>query len=163
MTKAKGNPIFVSFRMNGDDCVAAVPLREIQSGRILDENKLKEVANIYAKSIHDMKIILENLETTKSKKIPMLAVDIWDLGDKIVSLIETINKKGFTIDGVYDHLIRDLGRKKQWLKKIIIFRKNLPDRNMIPNDLKWSVCKDAPRYSAKLILKGESLELLRKK
>lgn len=149
------NHIFISFRVKEDDFIAAVPLDTMRTNGLMTEEKLRRVAKIYAKSIREIRILLSNFELTKSRKIPLAASQIWDLGDKIFSLVESINQHNFVIDNLYEHLIRDLGRKKDWLKKSITFRRNLPERQLIPPNLNWSSCKDSPRKSAELILKGD--------
>jgi len=154
MAKLK-NHVFVSFRMKEDDFIAAVPLDAMKTSELTSEVKLRRVAKIYAKGIRQIRVLVTHLELTKSRKIPLAASQIWDLGDKILSLVEAINEQNFEIDNLYEHLIRDLGRKKDWLKKAIIFRRNLPKQQLIPTNLNWSFCKDSPRKSAELILKGD--------
>jgi hypothetical protein len=149
------NLIFVSFKMIDDDYVAAVPLDSIQTGAISKESELKAVTKIYKKQIVVLKKILKDIESDKSKRIALTAVKMWILGDKILELIEMIGRKNFQIDNLYEHLTRDLDRKKDWLKKAIIFRKYLPDGQLIPPGLKWHHCKDMPKISAEMILRNE--------
>ena len=149
------NHIFISFRVKEDDFIAAVPLDAMKRSELTSEVKLRRVAKIYSKGIREIRILLSNLELNKSRKEPLAASQIWDLGNKILSLVEAINGQNFEIDNLYEHLIRDLGRKKDWLKKSIIFRRNLPERQLIPPNLNWYSCKDSPRKSAELILKGD--------
>lgn len=153
--KINNGPIFVSFGIMDNEFIAAIPLDHIKTGAITKESELKAVAKIYKNQIIAIKKIIENLESDKSKKITLTASKMWKLGDKIFELIEMIGKKNFEIDNLYEHLIIDLGRKKDWLKKAIIFRKNLPDEKLIPNGLKWHHCKDRPKISAEMILRGE--------
>lgn len=98
--------------------------------------------------------MLEQIESNKSQRVALSSSFMWDFGDKILSLVNSLNRKNFEIDNLYEHLIRDLDRKREWLEKVIIFRRSIPNRQLIPDDLKWSVCRDAPKKSAKLILKG---------
>jgi len=144
----------VSFHMKDGEYIAAVPLHYIRIGSITREKELKMIANLYRKKIKEIKKVIDYLEITKSSKKIFKAIDMWGLGDKILSLVEAVNKKHFIIDGLYDHLVRDLGRKKDWLRKAIIFRRNLPKKELIPLSLNWSLCKDAPRRSAEFISQG---------
>ncbi len=155
MMKKYDEPLFVSFLMVDGECIAAVPLDYIQEGIITKGTDLKGIARIYKKKIIELNKMLKIIELNKSQKIALSSLLMWDFGDKILSLVDSINSKNFEIDNLYEHLIRDLGRKRMWLEKVIIFRRNLPNRQLIPHDLKWSVCRDAPKKSAKLILKGE--------
>jgi hypothetical protein len=150
------SPILVSFHRKGDELIAAVPLDYIREGIVTKEDDLIKIVKIYEKKINELSKILNQIEVTKSKKIPLTALEMWVLGDKIMSLIEEIKKRNFEIDGLYDHLIRDLGRKKDWLKKVIIFRRHLPNKNLIPENLSWSTCKDIPRISAEQIMAGDT-------
>ena len=152
--KKDDEPLFVSFRMIDDECIAAVPLDYIQEGIITKGTDLKGIAKIYKKKIFSLKKMLEQIEINKLQKVAVSSLFMWDFGDKILSLVDAINSKNFEIDNLYEHLIRDLDRKRGWLEKVIIFRRSIPTRQLIPDDLKWSVCRDAPKKSAKLILKG---------
>jgi len=154
--KKYDEPLFVSFRFVGDECIAAVPLEYIQQGIITKGTDLKGIARIYKKKIIELKNMLKIIELNKSQKIALSSLLMWDFGDKILSLVDSINSKNFEIDNLYEHLIRDLDRKRMWLEKVIIFRRNLPNRQLIPHDLKWSVCRDAPKKSAESILNGKT-------
>ena len=99
--------------------------------------------------------MLEQIESNKSQRVALSSSFMWDFGDKILSLVNSLNRKNFEIDNLYEHLIRDLDRKREWLEKVIIFRRSIPTRESIPHDLKWSVCRDAPKKSAELLLKGK--------
>jgi len=154
MTKFN-KPLFVSFRLVDNNCIAAVPLDYIQKGIVTKDKELQVLARIYEDYITILREMLGKMESKKSKKIALPSSLMWDFGDKILALVNAINNKNFEIDNLYEHLIRDLGRKKDWLKKVIIFRRNLPERQLIPPDLNWSICRDAPKKSAELILNGK--------
>jgi len=156
MMKKDDEPLFVSFRMIDDECIAAVPLAYIQEGVITRGTDLKGISRIYKKKIIELKNMLKQIELKKTQKIALPSLFMWDFGDKILSLVDAINSKKFEIDNLYEHLIRDLDRKRGWLEKVIIFRRSLPNRKLIPHDLKWSVCRDAPKKSAELILNGKN-------
>jgi len=147
--------LFVSYRLIDNGCIAAVPLDYIQKGIVTKDKELQVLARIYKDYIFILREMLGKMELKKSKKIALPSLLMWDFGDKILALVNAINNKNFEIDNLYEHLIRDLGRKKGWLKKIIIFRRNLPERQLIPPDLNWATCKDAPKKSAELILNGK--------
>jgi hypothetical protein len=153
--KKTDDPIFVSFRMVDNDYVAAVPIDSIKTGQISKESELKAVTKIYQKQIIALKKIIEDIESDKSKKISITAAKMWKLGDIILELIEMIGEKNFEIDNLYEHLSRDLDRKKDWLSKAIIFRKYLPSEQLIPSGLKWRHCKDKPKISAEILLRNE--------
>lgn len=146
--------VFVSFHMIEGECIAAVSLGYVQEGRITEDTELRSLAEIYVNSISTLKNMVEEIEEFKSNKIALSPSHMWDIGDTIVSLVEGIDARGFQIDNLYDHLVRDIGRNRDWLNRVMIFRRHLPKRELIPSGLKWSACKRAPKRSAEMIERG---------
>jgi len=58
------------------------------------------------------------------------------------------------IDDVYKHLVRDLGAKRKWLEKAIIFRRYLPTQDLIPQSLNWGRCEKGTRRVAERLRDG---------
>ena len=96
--KKNDKPLFVSFRLEGDDCVAAVPLDYIQEGIITKATDLRGIEKVYKKKIIDLKNMLKQIELIKSNKVALSSLVMWDFGDKILSLVDAINSKNFEID-----------------------------------------------------------------
>jgi len=84
---------------------------------------------------------------------------MWDLGDQIHRFNNTLKRDGFYLNGLYEHLVRDLQVSRDLLKKVITFRSYFPNSKLIPNDMVWKEVRYAPRKNAEELMK----KLLRNK
>ena len=85
--------------------------------------------------------------------------NMWDLGDQIHRFNNTLKRDGFYLNGLYEHLVRDLQVSRDLLKKVITFRSYFPNSKLIPNDMVWKEVRYAPRKNAEELRK----KLLRNK
>jgi len=97
----------------------------------------------------------ENKSTVRhGQKIP--AVTFWDLGDAIFKLLENLSSRGLEFHNLYAHLKRDLKVSKSTIKRVIALRRYIPDKEMLPSDVDWGSCKDAPKkFASELLRKNE--------
>lgn len=131
---------------------ASITITDMNSIPVDINHLLKDVANIYSNFILKMRSILElNKKRRKENKI-ILASSMWRLGDLIIKLVNELKGLNFETENLYGHLIRDLNVKTTTIKQSIIFRRYMPKREFIPEDLKWSDVRNHPRrYALKLI------------
>lgn len=145
---------FVSFKPDGGKFIAAASF-EILGALDNPEAALEKAATTYGNYIEEMQLLIAEMEDQRKKRLPVLAVKMWSLGDCVFELVEELGRLGLELDGVYEHLTRDLGVKRKWLEKAIIFRRHIPDASIIPNGLRWGKCEKGTRKKAEGILRGE--------
>jgi hypothetical protein len=118
------------------------------------ETVLRKATNTYEQSITRMRSLMTEIQAAKTKRGFISARKMWQLGDYIFKLKDDLEKLSLELDGVYAHLTRDLGVKRMWLEKVIIFRRYLPDKSFIPESLNWGRCRNEPRQVAENLRKG---------
>ena len=98
--------------------------------------------------------MLTEIKNIRANKKPLPARFIWRLGNTIFQLVDDLQKDGFQLDGVYEHLSRDLVVKRKWLEKVIILRRYISKEDLIPETLNWGKCEKGTRKIAENIAKG---------
>jgi len=142
-----GRRIFLSFKPTPDRFIARLPMAEISEveGDVVELLSMAE--EIYGIYIARMKNLVNEInELRKLKKFSARVA--WVLGDLIFELRDRLGALSFQLDGIYEHLTRDLGANKKWLEKVVILRRYLPDKEMIPPDLKWGYFEHSTRRKA---------------
>lgn len=151
------SPTLVSFQPHDQEFIAHVSLESLPSIESNLEVSLKKASSKYSRSIRLMRKHLEEMHDIKTNRGVIPARKVWKLGDCIFSLVKDMEQMSFCINGLYDHLIRELEVKRMWIKKVIIFRRYIQDQKSIPRLLPWGRCSSSPRKTAKAILNGEKL------
>lgn len=118
------------------------------------EDLLREAAKIYARAIKRMNSIIVKVKSARANRKPISARKIWELGHVIFALRDDLENLGLQLDGVYDHLSRDLGAKRKWLEKVVILRRHVPEKTLIPKSLNWGRCEKGTRRVAEGLRKG---------
>ena len=118
------------------------------------EVKLERAAAVYQRSITKMRELVKEIRSFRDERKPLPARKVWQLGDAIFELQHKLGELSLQVDGLYDHLVRDLGVKRKWLEKVIILRRYLPDENAIPQSLNWGRCEKGTRRVAQRLRKG---------
>lgn len=150
----KNELIFVSFKKNKDEYNAFIAINGFFSSNDDLESLLNKASTLYGNSISKMVALMNVIIAFRSNRRPLPARKIWELGDLIFTLVNKLNQLSLQIDGIYDHLERDLNAKRKWLEKVIIFRRYIPEERMIPEHLNWGKCEKGTRRVAELIQKG---------
>ncbi|NWF78348.1 MAG: hypothetical protein HXY36_07170 [Chloroflexi bacterium] len=144
---------FVSFEPSNEVFKAFLPMEEVLSADDDPELTLKEAAKVYEHSIVRMRSLVKEIQDFRDNRKLLPARKVWQLGDAIFELQYDLSKLSLQLDGLYDHLVRDLGVKRKWLEKVIIFRRYLPDENAIPHSLNWGRCEKGTRRAAQKLRK----------
>ena len=147
-------PAFVSFEPDCGQFRALLSVEGVISIRDDPELVLKEAAKIYKSSTTTMLSLLEEIQCLRSDRKRLPARTIWRLGDAIFRLQEDLGRLSLQLDGLYDHLVRDLRVKRKRLEKVIIFRRYLPDESVIPLSLNWGRCEKGTRRAARRLSEG---------
>ena len=145
---------FVTFKKEQGEYIAYTSIKQFFSSDRDIEAVLKEAARLYERSVKQMQSLVAEINTTRNRHILLPARNIWKLGNIIFELVESLKRLSLQIDGIYDHLVRDLNVKRKWLEKVIIFRRYIPDEHMIPESLNWGRCEKGTRRIAENIQKG---------
>jgi len=145
---------FVTFKKEQGKYIAYTSIKHFFSSDRDIEAVLKEATKLYERSVKRMKSVVAEINTTRNRHILLPARKIWKLGNIIFEFVESLERLSLQIDGIYDHLVRDLNVKRKWLEKVIIFRRYIPDEHMIPESLNWGRCEKGTRRIAENIQKG---------
>lgn len=151
------NLSFVSFEPRGDTFLAFLPMEGVLSASESSTSRLKEASEVYENALVSMRAILEEMKRVKLNREPLLAVHAWNLGDLAFGLVDNLKRMGMQLNGFYEHLTRDLNVKRKWLEKVIIFRRHLPARRLIPPSLTWGRCDHGTRKIAEMLAAGQKI------
>ena len=106
---------------------------------------------IYERSVAQLRLAVARIGDARAARRTVLAKDMWKVGDLVFGLQAELSLLGLQLDGVYAHLTRDLGVKRKWLEKAVIFRRYLPNAEMIPESLNWGKCEKGTGKVATLL------------
>ena len=149
---------FVSFKPQDGNFVGLLSMDSVISEEIDLEVALGNAAKIYERSIIKMGSILGEIRDGRANHKPIPARKIWQIGQLIFQLRSQLERLSLQLDGLYNHLVRDLGVKRKWLEKVIILRRYIPDKEMIPKPLNWGRCEKGTRRIALKLTKGLPLD-----
>ena len=147
-------PKFVSFEKKGDTYSAFVAIDGFLSGNDDLPALLAQASALYGRYVLEMRTLVDLIAAYRRKRHPLPARKVWQLGDLIFRLVGQLNRLSLEIDGIYDHLERDLGTKRKWLEKVIIFRRYIAQETTIPEHLNWGRCEKGTRRIAEMIQRG---------
>jgi hypothetical protein len=150
----KNEPTFISFKKSNGKYDAFIAINGFFSNNDDLELLLNKASATYSSYISKMLALIGIITAFRTSRRPLPARKIWQLGDLIFKLVKELNGLSLQIDGMYDHLERDLNAKRKWLEKVIIFRRYIPEERMIPEHLNWGKCEKGTRRVAELIQKG---------
>jgi len=148
----------VSFKPHEGHFIAFLPMEQFLSKDEDPEPVLKKAAQLYEYSILRMQSVVTDINTLRNHNNPIPARKIWELGELIFGLTRGLERLSFQLDGIYDHLVRDLGTKRKWLEKVIILRRYIPDKNIIPESLNWGRFEKGTRRKAEKLRNGMILD-----
>ena len=129
-------------------------MEELISGADDLELKLKNAVEVYERSTEKMRSLVNEIQGFRDNHKLLPARKVWQLGNAIFELQHDLNELSLQLDGLYDHLVRDLKVKRKWLEKVVIFRRYLPDQNAIPKSLNWGRCEKGTRQAAEKLRKN---------
>ena len=148
-----GRTIFVAFEPREEGFIASVPMEHLESLGDHPEASLRAASATYHHHVDTMRSLLNDIERFKTNRIAIPARKMWDLGDSIFQLVDSLAESSLEIDGLYEHLSRDLklhsGHLGMYrLTRAVTFRRYLPDRTLIPDSLGWRLCEKHVRKTA---------------
>ena len=150
----KENLLFISFKPINNHFRGFLTIEAAFSTNLNPEVLISKATKIYDHSIRRMTTILAEIKTARLSRRLVKAHKIWEMGDAVFSLRHKLEELNLQIDGVYDHITRDLNVKKKWLEKAIILRRYLPNKNLIPESLNWGRLEKGTRKKAERLRSG---------
>jgi len=141
---------FVSFEKSSEGFKGSLSLQNLSSVSEF-EKTITKAEEIYEQYIQTIKNTLAEIYRLRRHRLPGSARMAWELGDTIFRLTTDLKNLGLQIDGLYDHLLRDTGANKKWLEKVIILRRYVPERDLIPESLTWTYFEKSTRRKAENI------------
>ncbi len=148
-----GKPPFVSFQPRNRNFLAFLQLSDLDSIDGDLEQLLCAASETYSLSIEAMRRQIAGIQVFRDNRIPIPARKIWKLGDSIFHVQCDLRQSNIELDGLYDHLERDLGLKRKWLEKVITFRRYIPNVDIIPTSLSWGQCEKGTKRVAEELTK----------
>lgn len=145
---------FVAFEPKNGQFVALLSIEGLLSSDRDPEAVLRKAAKVYERSTLRMKSLVAEIQAYRAERKLVPARKIWHLGDAIFELTSQLQELSLEIDRLYAHLVRDLDAKRKWLEKVIIFRRYLPDKELIPESLNWGRCEKGTRRVAERLRDG---------
>lgn len=151
----KKKPIPIKFQKNerkGEaKFVASVSLKDFLARK--DEQtdldlEVKKAADQYQELVDNCRSIIDRIQKQKKILNRVSVKEMWRLGDAIHNFAGLLRKVGFCLDGLYEHLSRDLDIRRSLIEKVIIFRSYLKNPGLIPDNILWKEVWQAPRRVA---------------
>ncbi|MDE2780278.1 MAG: hypothetical protein OXI91_11470 [Chloroflexota bacterium] len=143
-----GSPAMIALEARGEGFIASVPLAQLERLGERPEECLQIACNAYRRAVEAMRDVQADIEQLKSKRTPIPARKMWELGDAVVNLCSELEEGSMELDSLNDHLVRDLGINAKRMGTIVTFRRHLPDKELIPETLGWSQCEKQARKVA---------------
>jgi len=150
-------PSFVSFEQTGCGYRAFTTIDAFAPTEKDPEAVLLEAGRLYTRYVTRIRKLRDQVEAIKAggRKVP--ARRMWTIGNTVFELAGQLQQLSLEIDGLYDHLERDVGINRKTLERIITFRRYIPSRLLIPRTLTWSRCIEGTRRIAERIAQGQPL------
>ena len=142
------NHASVALEPRGDEFVASISLSQLELLGDKPEERLQVACDAYGRTVSTMRDVLADIEQLKSKRTPIPARKMWELGNAVVTLGSELEESFMEMDGLNNHLVRDLGINAKRMGTIVTFRRHLPEQEMIPETLGWSQCEKQARKVA---------------
>jgi hypothetical protein len=140
--------IMVSFKPRASGFSASVPIGEFMLARGSPAVRLARAVRVYEQSLRALSSFAASIIALRSRREVTPARMVWRFGDGVFRLVSKLAEAGVEIDGLYDHLVRDVGLKRKWLEKAVILRRYVPNEAMIPASLNWGRCEKGTRRVA---------------
>ena len=139
---------FVFFEPLDGKFIGLLSIESLLSSERDPELVLRKAAKLYECCVVRMGSIVAEIQALRAARRLVPARKMWRLGNAIFELRDGLERLSLQVDGLYDHLVRDIGVKRKWLEKVVIFRRYLLKEDLIPNSLNWGRCEKGTRRVA---------------
>ena len=145
---------FVSFEPDNGGFRAFLSVGAALDSESDPEDLARQAAAVYARLLGKMRSAVEEIDALRRTRTPVSARRVWQLGDLVFRLTRGLAELDLELDGVYEHLSRDLNVKRKWLEKVIILRRYIEDVSLIPESLNWGRVEKGTARAARRISEG---------
>ena len=128
---------FISFEPSSQTFRGFLSIHTALEGDSDPEALARDAAAVYQLLVGHMRSAVGGIDALRRTHTPVPARAVWQLGDLIFRLTRELADLHLQLDGVYEHLTRELGVKRKWLEKVIILRRYIDDVSVIPESLNW--------------------------
>jgi len=145
---------FVSFEPANGAFRAFLSIHAALDGDSDPEDLAREAGAVYERLVGQMRSAVEQIDVLRRTHTPIPARKVWQLGDLVFRLTGELAERGLELDGVYEHLTRDLGVKRKWLEKVIILRRYIDNVSVIPKSMNWGQFDKGTGRTARALRNG---------
>lgn len=153
-----GSLALIALEPRDEGFVSSVPISQLARLGDKPEVSLRVACDAYGRAIGAMREVLGDIDQLKSKRIPIPARKMWELGDAVVTLGVELEDCSMELDSINEHLVRDLGINAKRMGTIVTFRRHLPEKELIPESLGWSQCEKQARKVAEKLKSEQAME-----
>jgi len=150
--------LFVSFEPLETGFQGFTSLEDAIKREVDIASLIGKAAKTYGRIIKKMRATMDQIEAARLQRRLVPARKVWRLGQQIYELRDAMKYQGIEIDGLYTHLVRDLGVKRKWLQKVVILRRYVSDWRSIPTDMNWGRLEKGTRRKAQKLSMGLPVE-----
>ena len=140
-----GAYFFVSFEKKRGGFVGYLSMESLSNDEMDHKQVILDAVNTYSNFVRYANRKIHDLEREKKQRSYIRARSIWQLGNRIVRLVNDLKIMDLEIDDLYAHLTRDLDKTRTWLSRVITFRTYMDNQKDIPKEAKWSQFVESPR------------------
>ncbi len=152
------NLTFITIEPRNNTFTALLSVEDLLAMESDPEPILQKAVELYKHTVTAMRSLITEIQACKEHRKPIPASIMWKLGDSVFQLRDRLGTLSLQLDSTYAHLVRDLGVKREWLEKVIIFRRYLAEESLIPESLTWSRCRKGIRTAAERLREGMPLD-----
>ena len=138
----------ISFEPTEGKFSGFFPMAQFLGGNAPSQASVRKAVQLYRRFVQRAISLVAEIEYMRAERKLIPARTVWKLGDMIFAFRDGMSVLGFEIDGLYEHLVRDLGVKRKWVEKVVILRRYVPTQQMIPASLNWGRCEKGTRRVA---------------
>jgi len=142
---------FVSFEPANGAFRAFLSIHAALDGDTDPEELAQEAVAVYERQIRQMRAAVDQIDALRTTRRLVSARRVWQVGDLVFQLTRELADLHLELDGVYEHLTRDLGVKRKWLEKAVILRRYVDDVSLIPESLNWGRIEKGTARAARRI------------
>ncbi len=136
--RLKNQPLLtITFKRVGSGFTGLIPIGSFLSAEGDLHKKLQTASKAYGDALVEMRESLVAIQAFGKRRAHAPARLVWRLGNGVFALRQRLAQLSFEVDGLYDHLCRDLAMNRKWLEKVVILRRYVPRESLLPTSLTW--------------------------
>ena len=145
---------FVSFEPANGAFRAFLSMDAALDGDTDPQDLAREAVAVYQRQVGHLRAAVHQIDALRKTRRRVSARKVWQVGDLVFRLTRELADLELELDGLYDHLTRDVGVKRKWLEKAVILRRYVDDVSLIPQSLNWGRIEKGTARAARRIGQG---------